>query len=57
MEKRSPIVGQIMAAKLALDAARRMGDALRIDLAEASLNNLLERYSYHTSHTSQGGCK
>lgn len=42
---------QITAAKLALDAARRMGDALRIDLAENTLNNLLDRY--HRYHTSQ----
>lgn len=42
---------QIIAAKLALDAARRMGDALKIDLAEGTLNYLLDRY--HTYYTSQ----
>lgn len=46
---------QITAAKLTLDAARRLGDQLRTDLAEATLNYLLDQYSkarsYHTSHT------
>lgn len=43
---------QIIAAKLALDAARRLGDLLKVDLAESTLNNLLDRYhSYHTQQT------
>lgn len=42
---------EIIAAKLALDAARRLGDELRTDLAEETLNNLLDRY--HTYHASQ----
>lgn len=42
---------RIMLAKLALEAARRVGDALHVELAENSLNDLLDRYhTYHTSH-------
>jgi hypothetical protein len=42
---------QITTAKVALDAARQMGDELKVDLAENTLNNLLDRY--HAYHTSQ----
>lgn len=42
---------QIIAAKIALDAARRLGDELRVDLAEENMNNLLDRY--HTYHALQ----
>lgn len=42
---------QVTAAKAALDAARLMGDKLREDLAESTLNSLLDRY--HTYYTSQ----
>jgi hypothetical protein len=41
---------QIVSAKIALDAARRMGDALKIDLAEEAMNSLLDKY--HTYHAS-----
>lgn len=44
---------QIIAAKEALNAARRLGDALRVELAEDAMNNLLDRYGYHTYHPSQ----
>jgi hypothetical protein len=40
----------------ALDAlryARSGGDQLKIDLAEANLNDMIERYSCHTCHGSQ----
>ena len=39
---------KIRQAKLELDAAKRIGDELKIDLAEAALNNLLDRYSCNT---------
>lgn len=42
---------QIVAAKAALDIARQSGDALKSDLAEAVLNDLLDRY--HRYHVSQ----
>lgn len=42
---------QITAAKMALDSARRLGDLLKIDLAENTLNDLLDRY--HTYHTNR----
>lgn len=44
---------QIVAAKATLDSARRLGDPLRIELAESALNDLLDRYSYHGYHSSQ----
>lgn len=47
----TPSKAQILAAKIALDAARRLGDELRIDLAENTLNDLLDKY--HTYHASQ----
>jgi hypothetical protein len=49
--KVSAIDAQVTAAKLALDAARRIGDTLKMDLAESTLNDLLDRY--HTYHTQQ----
>jgi hypothetical protein len=40
---------EISTVKAALDAARQVGDKLREDLYESSLNDLLDRYhSYHT---------
>jgi hypothetical protein len=48
---KNKVTEQISGAKTALDAARRFGDQLRIDLAEEALNNLLDRYhTYHASH-------
>lgn len=43
----------ILDAKELLDLARIEGDQLKIDLREASLNDLLERYGCHTCHGSQ----
>lgn len=43
----------ILDAKELLDSARSEGDQLKIDLREASLNDLLERYSCHSCHSSQ----
>lgn len=43
----------ILEAKELLDLARHEGDQLKIDLREASLNDLIERYSKHVCHTSQ----
>jgi hypothetical protein len=36
-----------------LNYARAGGDKLRIALFEASLNDLIDRYSYHSCHRSQ----
>lgn len=36
---------------MALDSARRLGDLLKIDLAENTLNDLLDKY--HTYHTNR----
>lgn len=36
-----------------LKYARMEGDKLKIALAEASLNDLIDRYSYHGCHGSQ----
>lgn len=48
----SEVTGDDIAhAKLNLDLARHGGDRLRIDLAEAALNDLLERFPRHTCHT------
>lgn len=41
---------QIISAKVALDAARRIGDTLHTALAEDALNDLLDRYSSYTSN-------
>lgn len=38
----------ILQAKIALDQARSLSDPLRAALAEASLNDLLDRYGCHT---------
>jgi hypothetical protein len=43
----------IQDAKEQLDYARIDGDKLKIALYEASLNDLLDRYSCHTCHRSQ----
>ena len=49
--KQQEIREDIAAAKTALDTARLLGDQLRIDLCENTLNNLLDRYhEYHTSN-------
>ena len=41
----------IRKAKTTLDLARSLNDPLRVDLAEAALNDLLERYASSTCHT------
>ena len=43
----------VMVAKRRLDAARHHGDQLQIDLAEAALNDLLERLSHVTKGDDQ----
>ena len=43
----------ILDAKDLLDFARAQGDKLKIALYEASLNDLLDRYSCHGCHESQ----
>lgn len=47
-QNKADLQRQIQQAKLELDAAKRIGDELKIDLAEAALNNLLDRYSCNT---------
>ena len=42
---------KISDAKADLDSTRKTGDTLRTALAEAALNDLLERYTCHTYHT------
>ena len=49
----SELTADIVDAKHMLDLARAEGDALKIDLREAALNDLLQRYSYHSCHESQ----
>jgi len=44
---------EIVNAKDILDYARLRGDRLKIDLAENTLNDLLDKYSYHVCHGSQ----
>lgn len=44
----SKLVTMIRLAKDALDGAREHGDPLRADLAEAAMNDLLERLSHVT---------
>jgi hypothetical protein len=43
------IATNVVQAKRKLDAARAHGDMLQIDLAEAALNDLLERLSQVTT--------
>lgn len=47
------LAADILDAKEMLDLARVDGDRLKIDLYEASLNDLLERYSWHSCQGSQ----
>lgn len=49
-EKHAEVIRQV---KAELDAARRNGDKLKIDLLEAALNDLFDNPTYHTYFTSQ----